>query len=114
MIKLYVNENFPMPVIFHLRQLGYDVLTSLEAGNANQRIPDDKVLEFATHQDRVLLTLNRRDFIKLHRQNPIHSGIIVCTEDANFQALANRIHLEISNNIEALDNCLKKIYRPVI
>ena len=48
MEKLYVNENFPMPVVLHVRQLGYDVLTSLDAGNANQRIPDDAVLMYST------------------------------------------------------------------
>ena len=113
MEKLYVNENFPLPVVLHLRQLGYDVLTSLDAGNANQRIPDDAVLVYSTSQNRVLLTINRRDFIKLHRQNPIHSGIIVCTEDADFEALAMRIHIEISKNTGQTANNLMRIYKPV-
>ena len=54
MKKLYVNENFPLPIVQTLRYLGHDVLTSLEAGNANQRIPDDAVLAFATIQKRKL------------------------------------------------------------
>jgi len=37
MEKLYVNENFPLPVVKFLREFGYDVITSLETGNANQR-----------------------------------------------------------------------------
>ncbi len=32
MVKLYSNENFPMDIVRELRQLGYDVLTSYEAG----------------------------------------------------------------------------------
>lgn len=114
MEKLYVNENFPLPIVIHLRKLGYDVLTSLEAGNANQSIPDDLVLSFSTAQNRVLLTINRKDFIKLHRLNPNHSGIIVCTEDVDFQALATRIHNEISNNLSQMKNNLLRVYRPVV
>jgi predicted nuclease of predicted toxin-antitoxin system len=113
MEKLYVNENFPMPVVVYLRQFGYDVLTSLEAGNANQSIPDEEVLAFSTAHKRVLLTINRRDFIKLHRLNSNHLGIIVCTEDTDFQALAHRIHLEISKNMGQLTNNLFRVYRPV-
>lgn len=111
MEKLYVNENFPMPVVNFLRLLGYDVLTSLEAGNANQRIPDDAVLNYATTENRILLTLNRRDFIKLHRINSIHAGIIVCTEDADFQALAMRIHTVLLNQGNNFTNQLIRVYR---
>lgn len=28
MARLYVNENFPLPVVAELRRLGYDLLTS--------------------------------------------------------------------------------------
>ena len=44
MARLYSNENFPRPVVEALRHRGHDVLTSLEAGRANQGIPDDEVL----------------------------------------------------------------------
>jgi predicted nuclease of predicted toxin-antitoxin system len=112
MEKLYVNENFPLPVVLLLRNLGYDVLTSMDAGNANQRIPDDDVLKFSTSQNRILITLNRRDFIQLHRINPVHSGIIVCTEDADFTALANRIHVALLTNKNQFTDQLIRVYRP--
>ncbi len=112
MEKLYVNENFPLPVVLLLRSLGHDVLTSRDAGNANQRIPDEDVLTFSTTQNRILLTLNRRDFIQLHRVNPIHAGIVVCTEDADFSALANRIHAELLKNQGLFENQLLRVYRP--
>lgn len=54
MAKLYANENFPLPVVLELRKLGHDVLTTLEAGKANQSIPDEAVLEFARLQSRTL------------------------------------------------------------
>ncbi len=109
MEKLYVNENFPYLVVELLRLLGHDVLTSLEAGNANQRIPDEDVLTFSTIQNRILLTLNRRDFIKLHFQSNQHCGIIVCTSDANFGALAQRIHTILSENTGAFAGNLLRV-----
>ena len=62
MARMYANENFPCSVVERLRQLGHDVLTSREAGNADQAIPDDEVLRFAISENRAVLTLNRRDF----------------------------------------------------
>lgn len=63
MALFYANENFPIGVVELLREKGHDVLTSQEAGNANQRIPDEDVLEYAAKVGRILLTLNRRGFI---------------------------------------------------
>ena len=40
----------------------------------------------------VLMTLNRRHFIRLHHGNSSHFGIIVCTFDPAFEALARRIN----------------------
>ncbi|MFN6470626.1 MAG: DUF5615 family PIN-like protein [Nostoc sp. SerVER01] len=57
MANLYSNENFPLEIVRFLRQFGYDVLTSYEAGQANQGIPDDAVLLFATQENRILVTL---------------------------------------------------------
>jgi len=39
-----------------------------------------------------LVTLNRRDFIRLHQQDHNHAGIIVCTDDPDKIQLAERIH----------------------
>jgi len=52
MAFLYANENFPFLVVQALRLLGHDVLTTLEAGNANQSTPDEQVLAFATQNRR--------------------------------------------------------------
>lgn len=79
MAALYANENLPLPVVEALRQLGHDVLTTVESGNAGQAIPDDAVLAFATAERRVLVTLNRKHFIRLHGLQADHAGIIVCT-----------------------------------
>lgn len=98
MAKLYTNENFPQPSVDELRRLGYDVLTSHEAGNSNQRIPDPDVLNYATEKERVRITFNRKHFIALHKSNGVHSGIVVCTVDNDFVALAQRIDVELKQN----------------
>lgn len=75
--RLYSNENFPLPAVEALRRLGHDVLTSHDAGKSNAGIPDDEVLRFATENGRAVLTHNRQDFIRLHRESADHAGIIV-------------------------------------
>lgn len=106
-MNFYSNENFPMPVIEALRNLGHDVLTSAEAGNANRGVPDDEVLKYAATQKRILLTLNRRDFISLHQNVPGHAGIVVCTFDADFFAQAGRIHAAVQSVTSATDQLLR-------
>jgi len=58
-----------------------------------------------------VLTLNRRDFIRLHQENPHHAGIIVCSHDLNFGALAQRIH-ETLEAAPDLANRLWRVNRP--
>ena len=91
MALFYTNENFPLKVIQYLREMGHDVLTSQEAGNANQRIPDEDVLAYAAKAGRILLTLNRRDFIALHGKTTNHAGIIVCTQNTDLREQSEQI-----------------------
>lgn len=112
MARFYANENFRRPVIEALERLGHDVLTSLQAGNANQGIPDDEVLAFARSENRILLTFNRKHFIRLHQKNPVHPGIIVCTEDSDQEALAKRIHDAVLPFNGNLENQLVRVNRP--
>ncbi len=111
MSRLYCNENFPLPAVEALRTLGHDVLTTLEAGKANQTIPDQDVLAYVASQDRVLLTLNRKHFIRLHNTGGYHAGIIVCTYDADHRALAERIHEALTNRAD-MRGQLVRVSRP--
>ena len=90
--RFYANENLTAELVETLRQLGHDVLTSYEAGNANQRIPDDQVLTTATAEGRAVLTFNRDDFLALHRSGLDHSGIVVCKDDSNIGDLGKVLH----------------------
>jgi predicted nuclease of predicted toxin-antitoxin system len=79
-----------------LRRLGHDVLTIQETGHAGQAVPDLDVLAFARAESRILITLNRRHFIRLHQAEPDHHGIVVCTFDPDFVALAHRIDAAVT------------------
>jgi hypothetical protein len=92
MAQLYADENFPLPVVNALRDLGHDLLTIYEDGKANQRYPDASVLTAATSYQRAVLTVNRKHFRQLHLDDDNHAGIILCTYDPDFAAQALRIH----------------------
>lgn len=111
MARLYSNENFPLPVVHALRQLGHDVLTIQETGRAEQALPDHAVLSFATQDNRAVLTLNRKHFIRLHRQDADHAGIIVCTFDPDFTGQAERID-EALQAYDELGGRLIRVNRP--
>jgi predicted nuclease of predicted toxin-antitoxin system len=111
MAQLSADEHVPRRVVEQLRLLGHHVLTAYEAGNANQRIPDEHVLAFATRVDRAVLTMNRRDFLRLHRNQPNHAGLIVCTLDADAERQAQRIHAAIQHE-QSLTGKLFRVNRP--
>lgn len=93
MPALYADENFPAPVVRELRHLGHDVLTAHEAGKANLKIP-------------VLLTLNRRHFLRIHASRQ-HSGIALCTADPDFVGQAHRIHEALAGRAEWANTILR-------
>ena len=111
MARLYANENFPQPVVEALRRLGHDVLTTHDAGQSRRALPDSDVLRFAVAQDREVVTINRRDFIRLHQQNTQHAGIIVCSEDADFSGQGQRIH-DVLTDEPQLAGRLIRVNRP--
>jgi len=112
MARFYSNENFPIQVVRQLREFGHEVLTSFEAGRANQKIPDLEVLQFAVSVRSILLTLNRRDFLKIHNSGLIpHLGIILCTADPDFLAQAQRVHKSMIEPPEGLANSIIRVNR---
>lgn len=110
-MEFYADENFPLRVIEELRRLGHDVLTAFEDGRANQSVTDEHVLVRATETHRVLLTLNRLHFKRLHRQMPNHAGIVICTEDPDRRGQAKRISASIIQ-AQDLKGRLIRVYRP--
>ena len=111
MARLYADENFPAPTVEALRRLGHDVLTAREAGQAGIRIADVDVLAFAHSLFRAVLTHNRKDFRNLHMAGHSHCGVILCTEDPDFAALAARVDSAITAEID-LPGRLIRVIRP--
>lgn len=108
MFNFYANENFPQAMVELLRQEGYDVLTSEEAGQANQGISDESVLAFGIEKNRIIITLNRNDFIQLHYQNSQHCGIVICKTDRDYQGQIMFLHHYLQNQ-SSLKNRLIRI-----
>jgi predicted nuclease of predicted toxin-antitoxin system len=114
MFSLYSNENFPLDMVEILRNFGYDILTSYAAGQANQGIPDEAVLTFAAQQNRVIITLNRDDFVKLHRSGFNHAGMIICKDDRDYTGQIEALHsyLETQSNLTNRAIRVKKQNQP--
>lgn len=106
--SFYFDENFALDMVELMRLLGYTVITSYEAGQANQSIPDSRVLDYATNNDLTVITFNRDDFIKLHNDGIQHSGIIVCKVDRDYQGQIELLH-EYLQKQNSLSNRLIRI-----
>lgn len=112
MARFYSNENIPLQVVMELRSFGNDVLTSMDAGNANSAVPDSEVLAFAAADGRILLSHNRRHFLQLHRnRNYDHPGMVLCTFDPDFVRQAQRIHAAVGDAVE-MKNQVIRVNRP--
>jgi predicted nuclease of predicted toxin-antitoxin system len=108
-LQFYSNENFPIFMVNLLRAEGHDVLTSYEAGQANQRIPDDQVLHYATATNRILITENRQDFIDLHRNTTNHPGIIIFKSDRDYAGKIKAMTDFLAEDSQTLENRLIRI-----
>jgi predicted nuclease of predicted toxin-antitoxin system len=111
MADLFADENFSLRVVRELREFGHDVLTSREAGLANRGTGDPDIFLAAVAVGRTILTNDRRDYVRLHRRQPDHAGIVICTYDPDAQRLARRIHDAISAR-ETLTGLLIRVTRP--
>jgi predicted nuclease of predicted toxin-antitoxin system len=110
-LQFYSNENFPIAMVNLLRSEGHDVLTSYEAGQANQGIPDDVVLQYATATGRILITENRQDFIDLHRTTPNHAGMIIFKHDRDYAGKVKAIIDFLDEDSRTLENRLLRVMK---
>jgi Domain of unknown function (DUF5615) len=109
--RLFADENFPFPVVEALRRIGHDVVTVADAGRAGQALTDKAVLALAAADQRAVVTLNRKHFVRLHRAEPNHGGIIVCSLDLDFDGQTTRIDEAIATQ-ESLVGRLIRVNRP--
>ena len=111
MARLYADENFPLPVTEHLRQLEHDVVTVQETGRAGEGVPDSEILLEATRLGRTVLTLNRKHFLRIHAGGTKHAGTILCTFDPDFEGQAQRIHQAVGRYSD-LEDTVIRVNRP--
>jgi predicted nuclease of predicted toxin-antitoxin system len=111
MASLYSNENLSIDLVEKIREFGYDIITSYQAGQANQGIPDDEVLAYATASQRSVITFNRDDFVALHRRGINHAGIIICKDDRDYLGQAQALELFLSAQVNSLQNRLIRVLR---
>ena len=75
--KLYLNENISHKLVaVPLRELGYDVISSHEAGM--DELDDYSQLAFAARRKRILVTFNRDDFVKFYDRSRIRQNSGKC------------------------------------
>lgn len=81
-MRLYLDENVPVPLATALAGHGIDCLTTRDAGNRGHS--DSEQLAFATQEQRSLVTFNCKDFLPLatHWQEigRSHAGMILSKE----------------------------------
>jgi predicted nuclease of predicted toxin-antitoxin system len=111
MLKFYSNQNFPIEMVNLLRGRGYDVLTSYESGQANQKIPDNEVLMYATNAGRTVITENRQDFINLNFTTSNHAGIVICKADRDYAGKVQVLHDFFTQDKQPMDNRLLRVMK---
>ena len=79
-LRLLIDEDTQdARLVSVLRMAGHDVLTVNEAGLPGQA--DSAVLAYAFQDNRIVLTMNCRDFLELHNAGGSHSGIVGIYKD---------------------------------
>jgi hypothetical protein len=99
-IRLYTDEDVNVRLAQQLRRDGYDVLTCLDAGNANRGLADEEQLSFAVGERRAILIHNIPHYAVIHgawqAQQREHYGVIAVKKTTPLGELVRRTrrHLE--------------------
>jgi hypothetical protein len=119
MAALYADEQFPRRVTDRLRRLGHDVRTVQQTNQSKfgDARTDEEVLSWAMSEQRAVLTLNRKDFLKLHGECPWHYGMIICTviPGDDGKTLAKKIDESIKDHLRehgTLKGSLLRVTQP--
>jgi predicted nuclease of predicted toxin-antitoxin system len=109
--SLLADECLSNAVIDGLRRAGHDVLTVRELGLAYVGTPDETVMQRAIELNRTVLTMDERHYRRLHRVQPVHSGIVVFNDDGDRAALVARLDQAIGQHLP-LDGRVLHVPRP--
>lgn len=111
-LALYCDEDVSVRVAVNLRNRGFDVQTTVEAGNLG--IDDERQLAYAASQKRVFLTHNLKDFIALHKTwlsaDRCHAGIILAVRRKDPNSFVIRLLEFIQNTTpQEMENQLRYV-----
>ncbi|HXY36097.1 MAG TPA: DUF5615 family PIN-like protein [Planctomycetaceae bacterium] len=92
--RLLADVHFDVDAVKRLRAIGYRVEEArvFKGRKHRNRMSDKKLLEYALERRMPILTDNRADFYRLHREMPWHEGIVACPRYNDPVEKANRIH----------------------
>lgn len=112
-LKLLIDEDSQDKVLVRLlREAKHDVVTANESGLMGQ--PDSVVFSYAREQNRIILTLNCRDFAAIHQSNPIHPGIFALYQEANpYKKMSFKDIVRAIANLEAVGISLANQFIPL-
>lgn len=107
-MRLYLDESVSVALAAVLLQHGVDCLTARDSGNLG--VDDESQLLFATQQNRIILTHDTRDFLRLASMwaaaGRSHAGILLVHQVAlrvllfRFRAFQLRYqHIEFVNQV---------------
>lgn len=94
-VRLFIDEDVYGAVTIALRAAGVDVVSTPETGRISES--DTSQLEWATGQQRAIVTFNVGDFVQLHTSwitaGHHHSGIIVSSQRPIGDVIARLLNL---------------------
>ncbi|MDZ7360801.1 MAG: DUF5615 family PIN-like protein [candidate division KSB1 bacterium] len=102
-IKLYLNENLSDEIAKRLRADGIDAVSSHESGMDTQ--DDYAQMQFAVSHERAIVSINKKDFIRLHleyiKNGKEHWGVIL-SNDIDHSVIYRRL-LRLVGMLQAED-----------
>jgi len=110
-VQLYLDTDVQKKLARLLRERGFDAISAYEVGHAH--LPDPEHLIYAAEQERVLLTYNIGDFMRLYQawwnEGRQHAGVVVSRQLPLGELLRRTLRLletvpadEMVNNIRNL------------
>jgi len=108
-VTLYLDEHIQISLAEALRSRAIDILTTQEARNTG--LEDFRQLAFATENNRVFLSYNKRHFAKIHYQwmnsHGPHAGMILSDQLPIGIVLRRLMRLYFSLNSEEMTSRLE-------
>ena len=79
-MKLLLDSMYQPVIASQMQQRGYDIIAA-RADSKLENLSDPEILAFARNQQRVLITENMRDFVRIdaqwRREELVHCGVIL-------------------------------------